>query len=127
MTDARTETVRGLRELADWLEATPEAPVLSYGNVGGTKFDVYLSNAHADTVRSLARTEGVFQKQYAGSFFNLKRLFSGDVVYELNIQRDAVCERVQVGETVVPERPAVAEHVEPVYEWQCEPLLRTTA
>lgn len=45
--------------------------------------------------------------------------------------RHAICERVQIGTRVVPERviearnaEIIPEHEEPVYEWKCAPFLQ---
>jgi hypothetical protein len=80
-------------------------------------------------MRTLARTLGKFDKATAGNLFALRRAFSGDVAYELNIDREAVCTQVQAGTTTQrvpdPNHPAVptVEVEVPTYEWQCEPLL----
>lgn len=116
----KAEIIQGLRELADWLEATPEADITVYGidcqNYGATKEDVL----------ALARTEGAFEKNYVGGYFELIRRFTGGVTYIMNAAREEVCTAVVVGtETVtVPDPAAPKVEVErDVVEWKCHPLL----
>jgi hypothetical protein len=40
----------------------------------------------------------------------------GDLELDININKDNSCERVKVGERVIPAQP---ERTEPVYEWKC--------
>lgn len=103
----RTEFITGLRELADYLENNPEAPIPSnayigvsvtdYGNPAGTRYRLEI----------VARCPGPWQKELDDSFLTLIKDFHG-VKYRVMCARDHVCTMVE------PAKPAV---------WDCEPLL----
>ena len=105
-----TEWVAGLRELADYIEE-------------GRMDDEYLPNVrldffsydkdHFDSFAS--RIGGRREKVLQGSYAIVRRNF-GPHTIEVNIKRDAVCQRIEVGERVVP---AQEERVEKLFEWEC--------
>lgn len=118
----RQGIIKGLRELADALEATPGLP---------TPYDVHTDlfwqlddNASLagrltqDIARAaMAALPGDWSKSSpsTGSYISYDRSFGEYVTYSLNIDRADVCRRVQVGTKTVP------AHDEPVYEWECGP------
>ena len=118
----RAAFVRGLREFADFIEATLEAP-LPYGAM----FNVFADDkAHfAELARAIG---GRLDKVHTPTYVAVARRF-GPISYEVNIARGQVCER-RVVETrivearVIPET-VIPEHVEEVFAWDCwEPILK---
>lgn len=116
-TDHRAEMIRGLRAMADWLEAHPGIPVSRYNPVTMTLFPA--DEAEARAIRAAA--PGGWGKDPAGDFIAYERQFSGAgsgtsrVQYRVLLSKNQTCERVQVGTR------HVAAHDEPVYEWRCAP------
>jgi hypothetical protein len=114
--DYRSDTIRGLRELADFLDAYPDVPV-PYSN----ELNVFAQSK--ETLARLARLTS-WQKQYCGGYFALTRSFGdGMIVLSLNIERQVVCRQIVVGERVVPAQPAQPERIEPITEWVCDDAL----
>lgn len=110
MTDEKHAYIEGLRDLADYLE-TSELDLPYYS---GIRLDVftYGENNFADQQRKLG---GFREKVLEGSYAIVRRRF-GPHAIEVNISREKVCTRVEVGERVVP---ATEERIEKVYEWKC--------
>lgn len=123
--NTKEDLVKGLREMADWLEANESIPVASWGTVFGVDLNVYGEDRDQalGTVRS---SSGPWEKRYIGSSFELIRKFSGGCKYSFNISRAAVCDRRVVGTELVevpdPNAPKITEERE-VVEWDCHPLL----
>lgn len=122
-TDERAEFARGLRELADFIEAHPDRPVPP---------DIYAAVHISDTdeLRAAVRAIGSADKEYSGDFFTAVRHFPGGIRYGVQAYREQVCERVVVGtETVeVPDPEALAAvprvtQEREIVEWRCEPVL----
>jgi len=112
----RKEYADGLRAVADWVENT-DADLTTLMFSPHT-FNLFAWNKEDFDDLSSA-IGGLREKTLEGTYAIVRRRFGPHRV-EVNINRDKVCKRVQVGEAVVPAQPAVEEHVEPVYEWQCE-------
>lgn len=106
--ERRAAFVRGLRELAECLERTPEIPV-PYG----TLLNCFVGSR--EHVAQIART-GPWQKRYVDTWFTLTRDFAGGVRLDVNVERVQVCERVVVGTETVPAQPA---HEVEIVEWRC--------
>ena len=123
--DNSAEYAKGLRLLADWVEANPNMELPS------VTMSVYSLNSKEDAAKCLLAMKPC-KKEYSGSIFNISKEF-GPLTLRYVFMRDAVCTKKQVGTKVVPERvePAVKakeeevipEHEEPIYEWECEPIL----
>lgn len=131
MKDHRTEQIEGLREIADAMEANPEMP-LPYSS--GYVFAAHhLRDGESDleAMRRLAKTiPGKLEKSSDDSYFYLTRKF-GAIQVQLCAARDEVCVKKQVGTKTVKKIEAVetreVEVEEPVYEWDCEPILAKAA
>lgn len=80
--------IRGLRQLADYLEANPDLPIW-YGCVSA---HLAPNQAEFRRVAGLIGTEPVEKYQS----FTATRKFDGDVTYEINGQRDRVAEPASV-------------------------------
>ena len=117
------ETVKGLRELADFIEQHPD---LNWSYVGarcGTVVDT------GEDLAAFAATGGKWDKDAydtgTGGNFALRRKF-GPVELSVLASRDQVCERKVVGVEVVeipdPDAPRVTVERE-VVEWTCAPVL----
>lgn len=120
----RKAFISSLRGLADWYEAKKElpAPVL--------KMDAALYPDTADQFRALARVIGSSKKEQYGDFDDYMRLVKdfGRCEFKLVIEKQKTCNRVKVGEKVIPAKPerllpAEPQKVVDVYEWDCGSIL----
>lgn len=111
---AREDTIKGLREMADFLEAHPAVPVPWF-------FEHAFVETKAEIVR-IAREGGGWDKAHAGGYFSLRKEFSGGVVFSVSVAREQVCERVVVGHHIVP-AVNLPERVEEDVEWVCDKAL----
>lgn len=123
--ERRAELIQGLRDMADWLEKTPEALLHGYSSCC---IDFYTDNK--DEVVKLAQVGGRMDKQYWGETFNLRKKFGSLVAYGMNINRNEVCEKKVVGTKKVKQRDPEAmklvpmvEVEEEIVEWECHSLL----
>jgi hypothetical protein len=116
-TEKRAAYIAGLKELTAFLEERPELIPL-WDTIGLDHF--------CDTpeeLAGLARQLGNSQKfgDPEDSYIGLRRSF-GPHHLDLNICRDEVCERVQVGEEEIevpdPDAPMV-KVMQPIYETRC--------
>ena len=120
LTENQQEYVGGLRELADFLEEHPQF-IGEYAP--GVRFDVFVKgDAPLMEMKALIKgTGGRWDKVDFGAWFVLRRHF-GPHNLDINAEREAVCERVQVDTKTVmkpdPSAPLVPVE-EPVYEWHC--------
>jgi len=108
--------IEGLRNMANFLESNPDLPV----PYGMEFFSVWVHTK--DEIAELVRGKGKWDKQAAESYMYFRKTF-GPINYDINISRDQVCERVVVGQTVIPARPATPEQVIDKIEWKCTPVL----
>ena len=109
-----SDTTKGLRELADFLDANPQLELTTPSHM------IYVSER--DKLAEIAR-QGSWAKTYRGDYFNLVKTFSGDVTLEVFTDRDAVCRKVVTGHRVVPAQPATEEHTVEIVEWVCDDAL----
>jgi hypothetical protein len=100
----RRELIRGIRELATFLEEHPKAPFPVW-----PQFDVFVKRGQLRAVAKITSWE----KKYYGDWFTLVRTFAGGVSLHVNVSRSEVCRRVVTGTRVEP-----AKTVETV-EWEC--------
>ena len=107
----RDEMCRGLREVADFLESNPEAPLPS-GNLG-----MWLGSDSKTALAAVARTEGKWNKEYSSYSFTLSKMFHG-VRLAYMTSRGEVCERIVVGKKHVP-AVFLEEREEDIVEWKC--------
>ncbi len=119
----RESKIAGLRQLADFLESNPTAPMPYISD-----FSVYLYEK-ADLI-GLTKGLGKFDKKYSEWYLSLVKEF-GPIKYQLHIGREQICEKKQVGVKKVPAQKrqiikAQKAHEEPIYEWQCSSLLDPT-
>lgn len=118
MSDPRALYIKGLRELATFLEEHPELP---HPPCPSTQLVTVDTKAE---LAAIARVSGVrwdkdFQSEH---YFALKTAFHGDVVYGVFIERSQVCEKHSLGTKLIPATP---EHEVENFRWVCndEPLL----
>lgn len=124
----RTEYISGLRAVADFFEQNPEVEAEDYPHTfnfpGRTKEDLAVA----------AKALGHAEKQVTDSHFVIHGVIGGHILDFYN-NRDAICERIKVGEKVIPAvtLPARAEaviipaRIEEVYEWKCPDSLLAAA
>jgi hypothetical protein len=105
----------GLRELADFVASHED--LFEYA----PDFTCNLFACDAADMADQARRFGTANKREGGKWYWLERSF-GPHSIALNIAREQICERVQVGTQKVmkpvPNAPQI-EVEEPVYEWSC--------
>src|SRR4051812_4960505 len=101
--EEREAFIQGLRQFADFLERTPAAPL-----------PTRTMNAYVESKEALVAVakSGSFEKAVLDYWFMLRKRF-GPISYELNIEREKVCERRVVGTREEP-----AKTVE-IVEWEC--------
>jgi hypothetical protein len=111
----RAVYVRGLRALADFVEAHEELPVPSPANLNA------FARSKAE-LAALVRTSGIrWEKDVTGDYFYVRVSFDGGHYYDVNVSRDQVCRKVVTGTRVEPAKP---ERVIEEFHWVCdEPLL----
>jgi hypothetical protein len=130
--EARAAYAAGLRHLADVIETDPDCPFVS----GPLSLFIHDDEHQAEIAARLRRElgGGLWKKAESGTHLTLDGMCAG-LPIDLWLDRDAVCERVQVGEEtveheateeeIVPAAEAWTETV-PVFEWRCSPLLGVT-
>lgn len=112
-----------LRQIADFFEQHTDISLPH----NGAEFSYFTANSKKDAAR-LIRALGACKKEYDTAYegsFVITKMF-GDIQFMAVLNREAVCERKQVGtrpvpETILParEEQIIAAHEEPVYEWRC--------
>lgn len=126
MTEQTTTTAHaaamaaGLRQLAADLEAGKlPAPFdvsavsfwkLADGRLGDDKL------TPDDARDAMTAAPGGWSKEYLANYVTYRKDYGGSVRYDISLNREAVCRRVQVG---VKEVPATEARTEPVFEWVC--------
>ncbi len=123
VTIERHEYIKGLRDLADFLEQHPDFPSLPLD--GGSALTIMSYTLTREQLASMPRTlGGRWDKDADDTYYHLRRRFGPHQV-QLYTSRGDVCERVQVGTRTVqqpaPDAPPVpmVDVEVPVYEWRC--------
>lgn len=110
---------QALREVADFYDQHPEikTPVLGEMTIFG---------ADKEQIALGARAFGKADKVFKGEYFSLIKTFPSGMRLEYFADRERVCERVKVGEEVIPahvipaqEETIVEEKIKEVFEWRC--------
>jgi hypothetical protein len=114
-------TIKGLREMADFLEAHPSLYEIP-GLAGGLTLNLFVDSK--EQLADAARAIGKLSKRVSGDYYYVQREFSGNVTLDVNASRQKVCEKVVVGTKVIPAQPervlpAEPEQVVEEYEWVC--------
>jgi len=111
--------VQQLREVADWYEAHPEAPLPHQ-----EAFDVRLYGVHSkEDAANLIRLFGTCAKDWSASFLCVVKLLPSGAKITGVFDRSRVCTRKVVGTRIVPKQ-VTAEHIQEIVEWNCDPLLK---
>jgi hypothetical protein len=116
--------IKGLREMADFLEARPSLPSLPWV-IGHAA----LYGKDCPAPGDIARALGSCKKLSEGdSYFSLEKTFTGYVSFTIKWVRETVCKKVITKETqevyeypegyVAPEMVKVTKEVE-VVKWEC--------
>lgn len=85
----RHNFIAGLHELADFLDAHPSVPVPSYI----IKMHIFVETK--EELAAIAR-QATWSKEYRDTWFSLCQAFGHGVVsFEVNIEREKVCRRVE--------------------------------
>jgi len=133
---SREATINGLRELADFFEANPEAvfpdlilTIYAFGEAD--------SRVLADKYARMFKT---FTREQTETFFNLTKAFSGRVKLKACFNRKDVCVRLVVGKkkvmverfisptaVMVKEPTHMVEEEIDIVEWECPKSLLSPA
>ena len=122
-----SETVSGLRALADFLEVNAAKIEQADGGRIYVSCQDYPSDDKA-ALTAYASIPGGWDKEAVDThnLFYLRRMF-GPVKFEVVASRDQVCERVPTGAKTTVKKvvsPAVYEEIEEdEFEWRCSPVL----
>ena len=119
------EYAQGLREMADFIDAYPHelnfSPQEQYLHPRNDK-------NRKEEIAEFARLAGHAVKEFSHSLFSVIKEFPGGVALRMLANREDVCERVLVGEEIIPAKgerfiPAEPERTVQKFEWRCTPLL----
>jgi hypothetical protein len=116
---AQQKFSQSLREIADFYDQHPEIKTPSL-------CEMSIFGADKDQIALGAKAFGKAEKKFEGDNFCLIKTFPSGMKLEYFANRERVCERVKVGEEVIPahviparEETIVAEKVKDVFEWRC--------
>lgn len=135
--DRRAEFIDGLRQLANALENCPGMPlpqaldkVTVFGMIDARYVDGKQESQVDWMARSAKNVPGRLVKRSDEFYFSLERKFGG-ITYSLAASRGDVCTRVKVGEKPTTKIEVIeskeVEVMEPVYEYDCAPILSRAA
>lgn len=112
-----------LRDLAEFYDAHPELTAPQWPSA----FTIY--SVPKDDLPTYARAFGTCDKVFDEYSYRLVKTFGAGITLETYSSRESVCERVKIGEEVVPahvvaakpaeEEKFVEESVREVFEWKC--------
>ena len=105
----RTQKINDVREMLDYLEATPDLQL--------PWFDGFTSFPPSDSISEVARVMAPFTKEATETFFILLRDF-GSITLRATFYHDTVCEKVVTGTEEIPEKITPAHTVD-IVEWKC--------
>jgi hypothetical protein len=71
-----------------------------------------------DARATMAAAPGNWSKDLSGNWATYSKSYGGGVAYDISMNREQVCRKVQVG---TREIPATDARTEPVYDWVCDP------
>ncbi len=121
MKNAKEEMVKGLRAMADFIEANVEDDNLGYSTI-----DLNIFTKSNEELADLARRFAPVAKRYTDQWFCLVKRFSENVKLEVNRKREEVCTRVVTGTRTVKvpvyaplEKIGEREEVQEIVEWDC--------
>ena len=118
--DKRRITLSAMRKMLVFLKAHPEVPLPRF------EFTEWVWSKAELITKS--RRLGSVVKEIGSSTYTLAKRFSEEVALKVSCYQSTVCEKKVVGQKLVarvPAHPAVEEHFEDVYEYECGPLGET--
>ena len=113
----RTQRINDVREMLDYLEATPDLELPWFG--------AFNSFPPSDSISEVARMMAPFTKEATETFFILRRDF-GSISLDATFYHENVCEKVVTGTEEIPERITPAHTVD-IVEWKCPDSLLNPA
>lgn len=137
MSENIVEFVKGLRKMADHLEANAdkitELDEYGHGDVWGFSLTLNVFAENTDTFLRAVKAMGEGEKDEDNNYLMFRKRYSDTVAIELNLNRGASCERVPTGETrtreiYVPSNAVIGDDgklrvTEEVTEWKCDDRL----
>ena len=113
----RNERINDVRDMLDYLEATPDLDLPFMG-----EFNLFPDSG---SISEVARLMAPFTKESTDQLFILRRKF-GSVNLEANFYHDTVCEKVVTGTREIEEQITPAR-TEDIVEWKCPDSLLNPA
>lgn len=114
------EFLHGLRGLLAFYEARQDMPAPHVNT------EMFFVVDNKEELAAFVREIGSLEKMewVADDSYELRKTFSATVMVRLIVDKGGTCERVKVGEEVIPAKPerilaAEPERVVPKYEWKC--------
>jgi hypothetical protein len=126
---------QGLRDLLAFIKANDDFnfEACKHPNLVELDFPTWwLEKCDAATQKSvltdLVKRLGHAKKDYTEGFVNIDRRFGDHVRLHISAERQTVCERIVVGQRIVPAHdeytvPAEPEKTVDIVEWKCAPIL----
>lgn len=115
--------ILALRAMADLYERNPELPTPDYSSA------MLIYGVKKGELPMYARAFGSCDKVFDEYSYRLSKDFGAGIVLQTYSSREAVCERIKIGEEIVPahvmpaqpatEEVFVEERVKEIFEWKC--------
>lgn len=137
MSENIAEFVKGLRKMADHLEANADTITVldeyGHGDVWGFSLALNVFAENTDSFLRAVKAMGEGRKSEDKNYLTFTKHYSDRVAIELNLNRGVSCERVPTGETrtreiYVPSNAVMGEDgklrvTEEITEWKCDDRL----
>lgn len=126
MENRNQKMIDDLKKLVEFLE---DRPTIEFS--GGEQ--TFYVSCSVDELKDFAAQAGTTTKSHDATWFNLDKRIGSHIRIHAYTDRNAICEKIKVGEKVIPAReekyipgrvePAEPERVIDVFEWKCPPSL----
>lgn len=113
-TARRDAFIKGLRDMAEFLEQHPHVPAPIY--ITANHF-VREKHDAKETLANIAKDSGAWEKIFDNQWFFLRKTFCEDLRFDVSVERERVCRKVVTGKTVLP---AVPEREVENVSWVCD-------
>jgi hypothetical protein len=110
--EARAEAHR----ILDWFDAHPEVPMPYY--LTANQEESFMESFE-DVMALRKSIGGTMEKVFTEWSIGFRVMMTKDHYYTFTTNRNAVCEKVEVGTRVIPAREAEPEREVPEYKWVC--------
>ncbi len=112
-TEYREKKIKGLRDMLDFLEASPIVPLPYFGTLNS-----YADTDDGDNISVIARAMKPVEKISDDvNYFTLRRQF-GAIRLDVNFSHEQVCEKTVVRTEEVPAQ-LIQAYTKEIVEWKC--------